>query len=120
MLRPMHAPAVWNWYRVYAGLMAVMYLVLLVGGTTVPLWAPEEVDADDPPPWAISLIVGCVSLPFAAAYVAAFFLPLKPWAWVYHLVLICVGLTSACCMAASIPLLIFWIKPEARAYFGRA
>jgi hypothetical protein len=105
---------------VYAGLMAAMYLVLLIGGTALPLLAPEEVDlkADDPPPWAVSLVVGCVSLPFAAAFVAAFFMPVKPWAWIYHLVLICVGFTSACCMLASIPLLIFWVRPETKAYFG--
>jgi len=117
---PLYAPAVWNWYRVYAGLMAALYLVILVGGTLMPLVAPGEVDldADDPPPWAVSLMVGCFSLPFAAAYGAALFLPVRPWAWIYHLVLICVGFTSVCCMAVSIPLLIFWLKPETKAYFG--
>jgi hypothetical protein len=39
--------------------------------------------------------------------------------WVYDLVVICVGMTSFCCMPVCIPLLIFWIKPEVRAYFGR-
>jgi len=116
----MNAPPVVIWYKVYAGLMAVMYLLVLVGGIALPLIAPEEVDldADDPPAWAVSLVVGCVSLPFAAAYVAAFFVPVKPWAWIYHLVLICIGFTSVCCMLASIPLLIFWLRPETKAYFG--
>jgi hypothetical protein len=115
------APPVVTWYKVYAGLMAAMYLLLLVGGASFPLWAPEaEMGADDPPPWVLALAAGCISLPFAAAYVAAFVVPVKPWAWIYHLVLICFGLTSACCMLASIPLLIFWLRPETKAYFGRA
>jgi hypothetical protein len=114
------APPVVTWYKVYAGLMAALYLVMAVGGMTVPLWAPEEVDADDPPPWVIALSIGCICLPFAAAFLAAFFLPRRPWAWIYHLVLICVGFGSLCCMLASIPLLIHWIKPGTKAYFGHA
>jgi MFS family permease len=114
------APPVVSWYKVYAGLMAAMYLMMLIAGTTVPLWDPEgmDLDADDPPPWVISLIIGCVSFPFAAAFIAAFFVPVKPWAWIYHLVLICFGFGSICCMVVAIPLLIFWIKPETKAYFG--
>jgi hypothetical protein len=117
LARMSDAPPVVTWYRVYAGLMAAMYLAMVVFGVTMPLWVPAQ--EDEPPPWVYALAFGCVGLPFAAAYVAAFFVPVKPWAWVYHLVLICLGLTSACCMLASIPLLIFWIKPETKAYFGR-
>jgi hypothetical protein len=114
------APPVVTWYKVYAGLMAALYLVVLIGGIAMPLLAPEELDlaADDPPPWVMALIIGCVSFPFAALYGAALFLPVKPWAWIYHLVLICFGFTSLCCMVVSIPLLIFWVKPETKAYFG--
>jgi hypothetical protein len=39
--------------------------------------------------------------------------------WVYDIVLICLGMTSVCCMPVTIPLLIFWIKPDAKAWFGR-
>jgi hypothetical protein len=114
------APPVVAWYKVYAGLMAGLYLLMLLAGMTVPFLDPDDLDLDqdDPPPWAMALIIGCVSLPFAAAFGAALFLPAKPWAWIYHLVLICFGFTSLCCMAASIPLLIFWLKPETKAYFG--
>ena len=47
----------------------------------------------------------------------AFFLPKRPWAWVYHLVMICLGMTG-CTIVASIPLIIFWIKPEVKQYFN--
>lgn len=116
----MNAPPVVTWYKVYAGLMAAMYLLLVAAGVALPVLVTEaDMGADDPPPWAMALVIGCVSLPFAAAYVAAFFVPVKPWAWTYHLVLICFGLTSACCLLASVPLLIFWLRPETKAYFGR-
>ena len=42
----------------------------------------------------------------------------KPWTWVYNLVVICLGLTS-CSMIFCIPLLIFWLKPECKNYYGR-
>src|SRR5512134_1365332 len=105
------APPVLMWYRIYAGLMAAMYVVVTLVGVSLPMWMPPG-GAEDPPPWLFALIFGCIGAPFSGAYIAAFFLPRRPWVWIYHLVLICIGLTSACCMMASIPLLIFWIKPE--------
>jgi hypothetical protein len=111
------APRVWTWYRVYAGLMALMYVAIAVGGGLAGALAP--MDADDPPRWFFMLVFGCMGGPLGAAYIAAFFLPRRPWVWVYHLVLISIGLTSVCCMPASIPLLIHWIKPETKQYFGR-
>ncbi len=52
-------------------------------------------------------------LPFAAGP----FLPRKLWGWIFGLVLICIGMMSVCCWPATIPLLIFWLKPETKAYF---
>jgi hypothetical protein len=39
--------------------------------------------------------------------------------WVYDLVVICLGMTSACILPASVPLLIFWLKPEVKSHFGK-
>jgi len=114
---PPETPAVWNWYRVYAGLSAAMYLALMFGSFLFPLLVRPG--RDEPPPWIFALLFGCISAPFAAAYIAAFFLPRRPWVWIYHIVLIGVGMTSACCIPACIPLLIYWLKPETRRYFGR-
>jgi len=47
------------------------------------------------------------------------FLRPKPWVWIYDLVIICMGMTSACFLPAAIPLLIYWLKPEVKAHFGR-
>lgn len=43
-----------------------------------------------------------------------------PWLWTYDLVIICLGMTSTCILPASIPLLIFWLKPETKRYFGKS
>ena len=55
----------------------------------------------------------------AGVFGAAPFLPRRPWVWIYDLVLICLGLTSVCCLPATIPLLVYWLKPEAKSWFGR-
>jgi hypothetical protein len=49
----------------------------------------------------------------------ALLLPPRPWTWIYHLVIICFGMTSACCIPMCVPLVIFWLKPDTKAYFGR-
>lgn len=110
-------PRVLKWYRVYAGALAAAFLGIILLGIALPVIDPGR--QDDMPAWFVpAAMIGC-SLPFLAAYVAAFFVPAKPWAWTYHLVLIAGGLTSACCMPVCIALLIAWLKPETKAYFGR-
>lgn len=115
-------PRVWMWYRVYAGFMGGLYLLVMLGGIALAVFAPSlEGGGGEMPemPRFMGVMYAVIGLPFAAAYLAAFFIPRVPWAWIYHLVLICVGLTSVCCMPATIPLLIFWLKPETKVFFGR-
>jgi hypothetical protein len=78
-------------------------------------------DAKNPPEafLVMGVIFVVMGLFFAVPCAAAVFLPPVPWAWIYHLVLICVGMTSVCCIPVCVPLLIFWIRPETKAYFGR-
>jgi hypothetical protein len=37
--------------------------------------------------------------------------------WIYQIVLIGLGLTSVCCLPATVPLLISYVKPEVKAWF---
>ena len=116
-------PKVLPWYKAYAIAMFIVYILIVVGLAAGLILAPEGFRQElDMPQWFfigyVIMIFGLSSL-MAAAFGVALFLPPKPWTWVYHLVMICMGLTSPCCMPASIPLLIFWIKDDSRHYFGR-
>ncbi len=106
-------PAVWTWYVIYVVLLAFVYLLCVGGGAA--LLALGENDEQR----VQGIILSVVGLPFMLVYAVAPFLPKRPWAWVFHLVLICLTMSSACCIPAAIPLLIFWLKPEAKAFFGR-
>lgn len=115
---PADLPPVWRWYKVYVICMALMYLVVTVLGVVMAVIDIPTRD-NDLPMDVQGVLLALICVPFFLIYAAALFVPRKPWAWVFHLVLICVGLTSACCAPASIPLLIFWLKPETKAAFGR-
>ena len=104
---------VWPYYVAYCVAMALMYAgVMAMGGVLLSVGNK----ADDQVMGAILAIVG---FPLLLLYAAAPFLPKRPWAWVFHLVLIGIAMTSACCIPVGIPLLILWLKPETKAMFGR-
>jgi cell division protein FtsW (lipid II flippase) len=115
-------PAIVTWQHRYCALMAVMYLVCIGLGVLMIVFRNEAADADQP---AVELLVSgivliAVGVVLSLVYGVAPFLRTAPWLWTFHLVLIALGLTSLCCLPICIPLLIGWIKPETRQYFGKS
>lgn len=113
----MPKPAVWPWYVGFCVAMAVL-AVFVAGLGLFFLIAPT---AWMNMPKHEAVVLGVVYLAGGAVlflpYAVAPFLPCRPWHWVYGLVLICLSMTSCCCLPAAIPLLVFWIKPETKAWF---
>jgi len=99
--------------------MAVMYLVCLVLGLYVIIAEPTRPGTSAEETRLTGYVFVAFGFLLAIPFAAGPFLPRKPWAWIFGLVLICVGLTSLCCLPAAIPLLLSWLKPETKAYFGR-
>ena len=112
-------PAVMTWYKVYCVLMALLYLACVAAGVFLIIAAPADRDMSAEEARLLGGIMLFMGIALAIPFVVGAFLPRKPWAWVFGLVLICIGLTSVCCMPVTIPLLIHWIKPETKFYFGR-
>ena len=112
-------PPVVSWFLAYAGAMAALYLLAAAAGVAF-LVIPADVLEMRPREKIINGAVMAVTcLPLAALFLVALFLPPRPAAWIFDLVLIAIGMTSCCCLPATIPLLIYWLKPEAKRYFGR-
>ena len=111
-------PPVYKWFVAYCTLMALLYLTTAVMGIVFMFIEPDrEMSAAEAKIMgSVFLILGLV---FFVPYALAPFLPRKSWVWIFGLVLICIGLTSACCMPVCIPLLIFWLKPEMKVFYGR-
>ncbi len=112
-------PAVIFWFKFYAGSLCFLYL--LTAGFSLFLLFGDSSSMDMPQASAYLMggLMLAISLVLIVACVLPFFLAPKPWLWVYNLVIICLGMTSACCLLACIPLLIFWLKPETQRYFGK-
>jgi hypothetical protein len=108
------------WFKVYTTVMGLIYLGIAALGLIFLVVDPNKLETSP----AEARIFGAGFTLLGLVLAAVFFLPLtrqpRPWVWVYDLVLICIGLTSACLIPACVPLLIFWMKPETKAHFGRA
>ena len=121
MEAPLIRPQVVTWFKVYAGLMTLVYLLVAVMGLLllIPGLIPADTGED-----ALFMKVGAVmylgfGLVFGGAFAVALATKGQSWAWVYNLVLICLGLTSCLFLPVCVPLMIFWLKPEVKAFYGR-
>lgn len=111
-------PAAWNWYAAYCVLMALLYLFCIAAGFFALLADEAKAEMGKPEAKIMGAIFIGVGLTLLIPFAAGPLLPRRRWAWVVGLVLICIGLTSACCLPAAIPLLIWWLKPEMKEYYS--
>ncbi|HWL88822.1 MAG TPA: hypothetical protein VNO21_23625, partial [Polyangiaceae bacterium] len=105
-------PRAWPWFLAYTVCMALLYVGVTALGVVAARGGAEYENA---PTWVFLVLGPLLAIPYGIAP----FLPKKPWTWTYHLVLIAIGSTSVCCLPATIPLLIQWLKPDMRRFFGR-
>jgi MFS family permease len=122
---PGEAPKVVFWFRVYCGFMTAVYTVMGLASIAFIVFSSKIAEHDkDEVPEAFVIAYGvflvALGLGLAAAFATPFFVAPKPWVWIYDLLLIAVGMTSCACWPITIPMLIYWIKPETQAHFGRA
>lgn len=112
-------PSVILWYRLYCVAMVLLYLA--VGAFSVFALAadPAELGSDAAETKVMAAVMALVGFPLAVVFVLPFFAGQRRWAWVLGIVLIAIGMTSACCIFVCVPLLIFWLKDDVKAYFGR-
>ena len=117
---PLPAPAVVFWYRVYCVGLVLFALVIFAAAyflSTLPANPRKPEDQ-----FARVFIIGLYALGGVlclATGVVPFFFPRRPWAWTAHLVIICLGLTGGCTIFPCAFLLIYWLKPGTKRYFGR-
>lgn len=116
----MTPPPVLRWFKVYCAVLCAIYALVAAAGIAVLLVDPAALDMPPLVARATGGVLFAMGALLMAATAAPFFLAPQPWVWTYDLIVICLGLTSACFLPACIPLLIYWIRPEVKAYFGKA
>ena len=113
-------PRVLTWFIAYCIFMALLYAACVAGGAWVLSMPEHELTS-----WDMDLVEAriqggvflAIGLPLMAAFGLGPVLPRRKWVWVYDIVLIAIGLTSVCCLPVTVPLLIYFIKPETKAWF---
>jgi len=112
-------PKVVFWFKIYCGVLCLLYLALAAVSLLFFFMDPATLNMTPGTAtlWGVLLLVMGLVL-FAGCLVPLILRP-RPWLWIYDTVIIALGLTSPLFLPASIPLLIFWLKPETRIYFGR-
>jgi hypothetical protein len=101
--------------------MALMYAGLSIAGGAFLLFSDRIPDLEGEDAIALKIqfaVLLVIGVPLAALFGIAPLLPKRRAAWIYGFVTIGIGMTSACCLPATIPLLLFWIKPETKQFFG--
>jgi hypothetical protein len=128
------APGVLLWYRLYCGFNLLLEGATGLAGLALCLFSqpmaefyrdhPEAratVPLVDPSVPGMYLVAGLLcageGLVMGSIFLATFFLPRKPWAWVCHLIVLAFGLTG-CDIVFCLPLMIFWLRADNRTYFG--
>ncbi len=112
-------PKVVVWFKVYAAVLCVLYLLVAAASFPLLTFDPAELEMSPVEAKVMGVMFLIMGVVLFVACLLPFFLRPRPWVWVYNLVIICFGLTSACFLIACVPLLIFWLKPEVKAYYGK-
>jgi len=116
-------PGVVTWFKIYAGFLCLIYAICIVIGLGFLLLPSVVVlnSRDFPPLFAYiyGVVITGIGVIFLVGSAVPFFLKPRPSTWIYDLVVICLGMTSACTLPFSIALLVFWLKPETKQYFGK-
>jgi hypothetical protein len=111
-------PAVVTWYRVYAVFMCLVYLLCFCGGILLAMFAGEiaENQSEEFGLMVQGIVMAVIGVPFAGMYLFGLFTSRSKFGWIWGIVLIAIGLTSCCTLPVTIPLLIYWLKDDNKAW----
>jgi hypothetical protein len=117
-------PPVWNWYRALCLLLALINVAISVGGFWTMTDGVEMAFAAARPQADIDLLAHGGLFLFWAGIVFGILnllilrLPKRPWAYLVHLGNLLAAIPFICPAPFAIPVLIHWVRPETRQFFG--
>ena len=118
------APEAVIYFRIFAGVFVAFYGLIVLGGAGLVVAPALLSRASAPPPGAdialyvTGLIYGGVGLAHVVPGTIALFAGRRPWAHTLGTVVIALAMFNLCCIPVLIPLLIVWMKPETRRWYG--
>jgi hypothetical protein len=108
------------YYRAYC--FASAGLNLLLAAVSVWMIVRKEALASEWVPGSVWLLAGAMFLPTAVAFGLLNLwlsrVQRRPGHWAMHLGNICLGVASCCLTPLCLPLLLAWLRPEVKQWFG--
>jgi hypothetical protein len=108
-------------FRIYAVVFGIMGALLALAGLGLmfaPLFAPPSLAGAEVGTWFAGLFYGGWGMAMFVPTVLALFSGRRPWVHTMGTVVIALGMFSCCLMPLLIPLLIAWMKPEPKRWYG--
>jgi hypothetical protein len=113
-------PGVILWFRIYSIAMALSAFFLIGFGVILSAASSQPGVHDQVENQGLALVVILFGVALSVLHVVAACIPKKPWGWTLGMVTIIVGMMGGgCAILFAIPLVIYWVKPETKAAFGR-
>ncbi|MRG92108.1 hypothetical protein [Polyangium spumosum] len=109
------------YFRVYAVMMLLMLLGSFGSGLYLML-GPLMRGASGPSAtgeWVMGLIIAAISFVIIIPHAVVLFAGRAKWAYTLGIILIGLNmLWNTCCLPITIPLLVVWMKPETKRWYG--
>ncbi len=118
---PEKAPDGVVFFRIYAalfGALGALLALLGLGLMFAPLFVPAYAAGGEVGAWIGGLLYGGWGMALFVPSVLALFSGRRPWVHTMGTVVIALGMFSCCLMPLLIPLLIVWMKPETKRWYG--
>ncbi len=115
-------PKALGWFRIYLGLIVLLYLGILGTGIWLSLnpGMLEQLEGVETAQANLAVGVYCgVGALFSVVFAAGFFLKREPWHWMAGALLIAMSLGLCVTLIPGFILFYFWLQPEVRHWFGR-
>lgn len=116
---PKNPPKVLLWFKVYCAVLCLLYLAVAASSLFFFFADPTDTEMSEFAARGTGIALLLIGVVLFGVCLLPLLLSPRPWLWTFDLVVICLGLTSACFLPACVPLLIFWLKPETKHYFGK-
>lgn len=114
----MQTPAAVTYYRIYAGVLAVLYLAVVGIGAALLMFNGEFSGHERGEMIVNAVVFIAVGLPLLFASGASIFFPQRKWTWIAHVIIAAMG-TSSCCFAPfSILIILKYLEPDVKRYYG--
>jgi hypothetical protein len=125
-LEPQPKPQVCIWYNIYCSCFALLYILTAIGGLAVAIFATQIAEASGEPDkqaaasgnFAAGIVMSVISIPLTILFIVGLMIPRKTWGWGYGFIPIAIGLTSPCCLPASLPLMLYWLRADNKRWFN--